>query len=237
MYDYNYQYGTSYYKPQVFYIGEAIDPTTRRTRRRTMSPPGARTFSERWAANPFYGRYEPISEYYYKPAPILSASRFARASSIPADLGDYYSEPGRAYSRARSMTREASVARGQSIVTNTRESRARSMTRAQSVARTSRARSMTRARSVIDEEFEDAGSYRGGSVYGDYDNEGYYYDPLSDAEWERLLKVASKEERERSIFQMRMSLENPRELARKKMMQTTVGPGIYQSSLYGTETW
>lgn len=156
----------------------------------------------------------------------------ARASSIPADInsytdhefgGDNRSVRGRSVSRARSMVREQSVYRGASVATT----RARSMTRA---------RSASRAASVFEGDYEDGRNARGRSQ-SYYDDAGYYFDPLSDQEWERVLKSASKEEREKSIFQMRMSLENPRDLPKKKMMSTTVGHGIYQNSLYGTLTW
>jgi hypothetical protein len=229
MYDYNYEYASSYYRPQVKYIGETVDAQTRRSRRATVSPPGARTFQERWAANPFYGRYEPISEYQF--------SRKGRASSVP-DLNQVPAEYEAAANyglssrnvRGRSMTRAASVAREQSVFQR-EQSVGRSVTRARSMTR---ARSVSRARSVFD---EDNRSVRGGSVVSYYDDDGYNYDPLSDQEWERILKNASRDERERSIFQLRMSLENPRELPKKKSMQTTVGHGFYQSSLYGTYTW
>jgi hypothetical protein len=232
MYDYNYEYGRSYYKPQVNYIGETIDSQTRRSRRRTMSPPRARTFSERWAANPFYGRYEPISEFTPR---IYGVNPLLRASSIPADFysdvdyapapADYRGRSVSRFSRARSATREASTFRGESVA---RTVRARS---------TARARSMSRAQSVYEGDYDDNRSATRGRSVSNYDDCGYYFDPLSDAEWNRVLKSCSKEEREKSIFQMRMSLENPRDLPRKQMMQTTVGPGMYQSSLYGTVTW
>jgi len=215
MYDYNYQFGSSYYTPQVSYIGDTYDPNTRRNRRRTVSPPRAALFIERWAARPFYGRRDVVSDFQAKHAPGSGNSRLVRASSYPAGgIGPqeveevYASVRGRSMSRARSATRETSVFRGQSVA---------------------RARSETRARSV-----SEARTIREGSsccyVYDDYS-------PLSDAEWERILKTASKEERERSIFQMRMGLENPRDLPKKTMMQTTVGLGFYQNSLYGNFTW
>jgi len=224
MYDYNYEYGTSYYKPQVKYIGETMDPQTRRSRRTTVSPPGARTFQERWAADPFYGKYEPVSDYEF--------SRRGRATSVP-DLNEvpeeYVAAASSSYRRGRSVTRARSVAREESVYRG--ESVARSVTRGRSVTR---ARSMSRARSVFD---EDNRSVRGGSVVSYYDDDGVYFNPLSDEEWERILKNASREERERSIFQLRMSLENPRELPKKTMMQTTLRHGMYQNSLYGTFTW
>jgi len=229
MYDYNYQFASSYYRPQVNYIGETFDANTRRNRRKTVSPPRARTFVERWAAEPFYGRHETISEFQAKHAPGMAGSRLVRASSYPAggikDGGEQEEDGyqmlkfrGSSMSRARSATRETSVfARGQSVVRCA-----------------SRARSETRARSVFQgqENNDDSRSVR--------ENSCYHYDeftPLSDAEWERLLKYASKEERERSIFQLRMGLENPRDLPKKSMMQTTVGLGFYQNSLYGNFTW
>lgn len=69
MYDYNYEYGESYYRNQVQYMSSASLSSlssssssytdSRRAyqaRRRALSPPRAKSFIERWAADPFYGR-------------------------------------------------------------------------------------------------------------------------------------------------------------------------------------
>lgn len=47
MYDYNYQVAESYYKPQVQYAGYVGGGKGRTARRRSASPPAAKSFQER----------------------------------------------------------------------------------------------------------------------------------------------------------------------------------------------
>jgi len=73
MYSYNFEYGESYYRPQVRYMSTTkyktsseIDYSSNfsqvdvrkayQERRHAMAPPRAQSFIERWSAEPFYGR-------------------------------------------------------------------------------------------------------------------------------------------------------------------------------------
>jgi len=121
MYDYNYEYGESYYRNQVRYVStskysseSSSSVDTRRAylaRRRAQSPPRAKSFIERWAEEPFYGR------------------GFSRArSEVRASAASNYASDS-LLSQIRS-TRESSAAvqkQSQSIQEQIRQRRARSV--------------------------------------------------------------------------------------------------------------
>ncbi|ODM99574.1 hypothetical protein Ocin01_07105 [Orchesella cincta] len=207
MYDYNYQVAEAYYKPQVRYIGPASDNVSRRARRRTASPPGARTFLERWAADPFYGRTRDVS---VEAESLLRAqnraSSMVRASSNP-DLSQWaeYDEIERqrnirsTTSRARSVVSyEGDYAGDYNDYVNLRRSRARSV---------------STTRPVDDLE-----------VQWEWDRDG---------DFDELVRRAKRDEREKSVFSMRMALD----IGKRVPMTTTLSHGCYTNSLYGTETW
>jgi len=229
MYQYNYEVAESYYKPQVKYI------ETGGTARRRFGPPGAQTFMERWAADPFYGRTESLGE--------LCNRGLIRASSLPRLLngGDYFVRDVRnaaedirqSRSRCRSVSRERSVVAEES--SRNIRARSRSISRSRSpsppglryassanlnderVIRRSRERSLARWPQDIDSYIEDQW--------------------IKNRDLDDLVQMARREERESSIFNMRQALDDPRTAALRKPMKTTVGLGFYANSLYGTEVW
>lgn len=85
MYDYNYNLGEHYYRPQLNYVEN----------RRAVSPPKARTFAERFAADPVYGSYGGPSYRYSRDLPAMPPpSSFIRApSQEPRRLGRNQSIP------------------------------------------------------------------------------------------------------------------------------------------------
>jgi len=223
MYHYNHQVAESYYKPQMKYLqtGNA---------RRNDGPPGAQTFMERWAADPFYGRTESIAQ--------LANRGLIRASSVPQlyDEGNYFVKDVQneaenireSRSRCRSISRERTTRVEESVSRDVRaRSRSRSPSRCPSsyydsdptVQRRVRARSVSRCRSNED------------------------FDMYVEEEWQRnreldqLIRMASREERESSVFNIRQSLEDPRALAKMVPMKTTVGLGFYANNLYGKHVW
>lgn len=120
MYDYNYEYGESYYRNQVRYLSTSKVSSnssytdSRRAylaRRSAEAPPRAKSFIERWAEEPFYGR------------------GFSRArSEIRASAASNYASDN-LLSQIRS-TRESSAAvqkMSQNIQEQMRERRARSV--------------------------------------------------------------------------------------------------------------
>jgi len=215
MYDYNYQVAESYYKPQVQYAGYIAGPGPegkgRKIRRRSVSPPPPQSFLERWAANPFYGKE-------------MDSIDLERESLV------------RARNRARSMTRASSIPNlGPRYFDEEEELRQRQL---RSTA--------SRARSILS---YDDGDFKGN--YDDYVNLRHSrarsvstVRPFDDAdvewEWERdrefdhLVRLADKGEREKSVFNMRMALDPN---FNKQLMTTTLSHGLYKNSLYGTETW
>jgi len=105
MYDYNFEYGESYYQPQVRYLASISSTSTAvssetssssyrasarstsrtsRTLRARSTPPPAQSFIERWTSDPFYGRYGPAPSWrrhLEASSSSASASRSVRASS------------------------------------------------------------------------------------------------------------------------------------------------------------
>lgn len=162
-----------------------------------------------WAANPFYGK----------------------------ELDPYNVERE---NLMRERQREYSMARARSLSPFPRTAFEEEMDRQRNIRSTA-----SRARSVV--------SYDGDYV-GDYDNYATIRAsrarsvstarPLDDVdvnwEWERdrefddLCSLASRGERERSVFAYRMALDPD---PTKTLMTTTLGHGMYKNSLYGTVTW
>jgi len=108
MYIYNYEYGESYYQPQVRYLASisseskvstsvssssssyrssarsASRSVSSRALRASSTPPGAQSFIERWTSDPFYGRYGPAPSWSRNQVSVddsVSLLRSMRASS------------------------------------------------------------------------------------------------------------------------------------------------------------
>lgn len=162
----------------------------------------------RWAADPFYGRtQDPID---------LERESMARAMS-----------------RARSMTRASSIPR-------TREWVDDEIDRQRNIRSTA-----SRARSVVSYEGDYAGDYndyvnirrsraRSVSTTRPVDDLELDLEYERDREFDELVRMADRGERERSVFSMRMALDPD---PRKVLMKTTLSHGCYNNTLYGTETW
>ncbi|CAL8125888.1 unnamed protein product [Orchesella dallaii] len=148
-YEYNYEYGESYYRPLVRYIStssaltqssssvSSVQVETKRQRSerrsRAASPPGALSFIERWTNEPFYGYG------------IGFRSKVASSSSAQSSLESSSSTRIAAEYQSRSLqtrqSRAASVAASE--LRQTRQSRAASVTASE--LRQTRARSVEAA--------------------------------------------------------------------------------------------
>jgi len=144
-YQYNYEYGESYYRPLVRYIStsRALSQSSTSSysssssysyrRSRQGSPPGALSFIERWAHEPFYGYGIGFRSRLSSERSLSSAFQSALSSSSQIAQSLESSRSLRAQSVSRSlraqsvaaMQRESSVAR--SSVADIRSSRARSL--------------------------------------------------------------------------------------------------------------
>jgi len=99
----------------------------------------------------------------------------------------------------------------------------------------------SRARSVVSYEgdYEDYVNLRRSrarsvSTTRPVDEEEVQWEWDRDREFDELARLANREERERSVYSLRMSLDPD---PRKTHMTTTLSHGCYTNSLYGTETW
>jgi len=214
-YHYNHQVAESYYKPQVRYITDV----TEKSRRNMVPPPGAQTFMERWTADPFYGKVDGVIH------------KRSRAASEPVDYYPYPEE-------------DTSITPVQAI---REQRRAESLSRERFVDTTSREECIAKAVGAATGSYNDYYNLRQlesrlrsrSRSYLDDDLDYYYqHEELArNRDLQDLLRMTDREEREASIFNLRQALENPIELPKKSPMRTTVGPGFYSNTLYGTEVW
>jgi len=179
MYNYNYCFGESYYRPQVQYMStskvaseinssyssnvsassassyDSSSSRSYRSRRRSVSPPRAMTFIERWTSQPFY-------DYGFSSHRSSSAARNVSSSS---SLDIESSSLRRAESRERALS-QSRTTRAQSIERESselRSTRAQSIERASSELRSTRASSELRSRRAQSEAI--ASRYSGRSNY------------------------------------------------------------------------
>jgi len=127
MYSYNFEYGESYYRPQVRYMSTTkykasseIDYSSNyshvdvrkayQERRHAMAPPRAQSFIERWSAEPFYGRG--FSSSRYSSSRDYSAQSSRRMESAEREVS----------SSSATMTQETRSRRAQSEMNSTRAS-------------------------------------------------------------------------------------------------------------------
>jgi len=139
MYEYNYEYGESYYRNQVQYVSTssvASDTASyidsRRAylaRRAGAPPPRAKSFIERWAADPFYGRGFTSSSSAANARSSRSTSRAVSASS------NYASNSLLSQIRSARESTSSVLAESSSVQQELRARRARSVeARASSIA-------------------------------------------------------------------------------------------------------
>jgi len=106
IYEYNYQVGESYYKPQTKYIhNRPVEANT------SEKPPESRTYAERFASDPYYGTarglpYAESESVFRQPDALKTVGTRSRAASLSRDSGvsQYLSSlgSGNAFNRADS---------------------------------------------------------------------------------------------------------------------------------------